>query len=56
MKGAVRLSIALSLESANQGSALEPELLKFIGDREIGLDIDIYAPRNIESKTGVPGP
>lgn len=56
MKGAARLSIALSLESANQGTALEPELLKFIGDRDIGLDIHIYAPTKIESNTCLPDP
>jgi len=39
----IRLSVAVSLESFNQGIWMDPALLRCLADREMQLDIDIYA-------------
>jgi hypothetical protein len=38
----VRLTIALFLENANQGFSLDPDVLRWLADRNVRLDIDIY--------------
>jgi uncharacterized protein DUF4279 len=39
----VRLSIGVSLESFNQGLSVDPALLRLLADREMQLDLEIYA-------------
>jgi hypothetical protein len=39
----VRLGLALFLETANQGVSLDPASLRWLADRNIRLDFDIYA-------------
>ncbi len=38
----VRLSFGISLESLNQGFALNPDFCGYVADRNIGLDFDVY--------------
>jgi Domain of unknown function (DUF4279) len=39
----IRLSVAVSLESFNQGISIDPALLRRLADREIQLDVNIYS-------------
>lgn len=39
----VRLSVGVSLGSFNQGLSVDPALLRLLADREMQLDLDIYA-------------
>jgi hypothetical protein len=41
-RATVRLTLALILESANQGFSLDPDVLRWLADRNVRLDIDIY--------------
>lgn len=41
--GKIRLSLALTLETANQGISFAPDLLSFLGQRSVSLDCDIYS-------------
>jgi len=47
--GSVRLSIALQLQSANQGFALEAEFCRSLAERNIGLDVHVYAGEGNDS-------
>jgi hypothetical protein len=38
----VRLSFGISLESLNQGFSLNPDFCRYVADRKIGLDFDVY--------------
>ena len=44
----VRLSVGLSLETFNQGLSIDPILLRLLADREMQLDIDIYAGDDLQ--------
>lgn len=43
----IRLSVGVSLETFNQGLSIDPILLRLLADRQIRLDIDIYAGDNL---------
>ena len=38
----IRLSFALTLQSFNQGFSIEPKLAKYVAERNITMDFDIY--------------
>ena len=44
----VRLSVGLSLETFNQGLSIDPILLRLLADREMQLDIGIYAGDDLQ--------
>jgi hypothetical protein len=41
-RATVRLTIALFLENANQGFSLDPDVLRWLADRNVRLGVDIY--------------
>src|SRR5262245_34476694 len=41
-RATVRLTIALFLEKGNQGCSLDSEVLRWLADRNVRLDVDIY--------------
>lgn len=41
-RATVRLTLALFLENFNQGFSLDPVVLRWLADRNVRLDIDIY--------------
>lgn len=47
----ILLSVALSLESANQGFSLEPEFCQFLAERKIRLDMHVYAGDKLKGRT-----
>jgi hypothetical protein len=49
----VRLSVAVSLESFNQGLSVDPALLRLLADREMQLDLAIYAGDDEDAGTAV---
>jgi Domain of unknown function (DUF4279) len=44
----VRLNVGLSLETFNQGLSIDPILLRLLADREMQLDIGIYAGDDLQ--------
>ena len=38
----IRLTLALFLENFNQGFSIDPDVLRWLADRNVALDIDIY--------------
>lgn len=40
--GKIQISLGLSLEGSNQEFVLEPDLLRFLGERQISIYFDIY--------------
>lgn len=41
--GAIRISVGLALSSGNEEFELGPELMQFLGERNVGIYFDIYA-------------
>src|SRR5881392_2525105 len=52
----VRLSVGVSLESFNQGLSIDPAFLRLLADREMRLDLDIYAGDGEDSAADVGPP
>jgi hypothetical protein len=53
----IRLSVAVTLESFNQGISIDPVLVRQLADREMQLDIDFYAgDENETERHGPRGP
>jgi hypothetical protein len=46
----VRLSFGISLESFNQGFALDPDFCRYVADRNIRLDFDVYGQKKNDPK------
>ncbi|MEQ1742600.1 MAG: DUF4279 domain-containing protein [Candidatus Nitrotoga sp.] len=40
--GAIRISVGLALSSGNEEFELDPELMQFLGERNIGIYFDVY--------------